>query len=131
MIRIHKENRELITGAGMILHKDYNVIAYGRFIRNNEIIVIVNNNDCDKEVEMRVWQTGIPRESKLTRLMLTDAGGFSTDPVEVDVVNGAIKLTLSKTSAVVLKGRQGEKEPAKKEEDKHVSPLQKLEFLLH
>ena len=33
---------------------------------------------------MRVWQTGIPRESKVTRLMLTHADGFTTDPEEYD-----------------------------------------------
>ena len=132
MIRIHKENRELITGSGIILHKDYNVLAYGRFIRNNEIIVIVNNNDCDKEIEMRVWITGVLRESKLTRLMMTDADGFTTDPEEVDVVNGSIRITLPKTSAIVLKGKQGEeKESDSDQEKEHVSPLQKLEFLLH
>ena len=113
-----------------MLHKDYNVIAYGRFIKDNEIIVIVNNNDHDKEIEMRVWQTGVPRESKLTRLMLTDADTFTTDPVEIDVVNGRIKLTLPKTSAIVLKGKQVKKEPDK-EEEKPLSPLQKLEYLLH
>ena len=132
MIRIHKENRELITGSGIILPKDYNVLAYGRFIRNNEIIVIVNNNDCDKEIEMRVWITGVLRESKLTRLMMTDADGFTTDPEEVDVVNGSIRITLPKTSAIVLKGKQGEeKESDRDQEKEHVSPLQKLEFLLH
>ena len=132
MIRIHKENRELITGAGIMLHKDYNVIAYGRFIKNNEIIVIVNNNDCDKEVEMRVWHTGIPRESSVTRLMMTDADGFTTEPEEVQVVNGSIKLTLPKTSAVVLKGKQEDgRKGGKDSETKHVSPLQKLEYLLH
>ena len=132
MIRIHKDNRELIAGSGIILYKEYNVIAYGRFLRNNEIIVIVNNNDCDKEIEMRVWQTGIPRKSKLTRLMLTDADGFATEPEEYEVENGQLKLTLGKTSAIVLKGRQdGTQKAETKEDTGKVSPLQKLEYLLH
>ena len=81
---------------------------------------------------MRVWHTGVPRESKLTRLMYTDSEGFSTEPEEIDVVNGSIKITLPKTSAVVLKGKQGdEKKNEKESETKHVSPLQKLEYLLH
>ncbi len=132
MIRIHKENRELITGAGVILHKDYNVIAYGRFLKNNEIIVIVNNNDCDKEIDMRVWMTGIPRESKVTRLMLSDAESFTTEPEEYEITGGRLKITLPKTAAVVLKGKQGDGEKELKEEEtKHISPLQKLEYLLH
>ena len=67
--------------------------------KNNETIVIVNNNDCEKEIEMRVWITGVARESKLTRLMMTDETGFTTQPEEIDVVNGSIKITLPKTSA--------------------------------
>ena len=81
---------------------------------------------------MRVWHTGIPRETKITRLMMTDSEGFTTDPEEIDVVNGSIKITLPKTSAVVLKGKQGDDRKAEKDsETKHVSPLQKLEYLLH
>ena len=92
----------------------------------------MNNNDCDKEMDMRVWQTGVPRESKLTRLMITDADGFSTESEEYEVVNGHLSITLPKTSAIVLKGRQGSPSEGKKDEEtKHVSPLQRLEFLLH
>ena len=76
--------------------------------------------------------TGIPRESKVTRLMLTDADSFTTDPEEYVIEGGRLKITLSKTSAVVLKGKQGEaKKDEKEDEAKRVSPLQKLEYLLH
>ena len=63
---------------------------------------------------------------------MTDADGFTTEPEEVQVVNGSIKLTLPKTSAVVLKGKQEDgRKGGKDSETKHVSPLQKLEYLLH
>ena len=80
---------------------------------------------------MRVWQTGVPRESVLTRLMLTDSNGYTTEPEEYEVVNGRLKITLPSTSAVVLKGKQKEENDKKDSESKHISPLQRIEYLLH
>lgn len=131
MIRIHKENRELIKGAGMMLHKDYNVIAYARMLINEQTIVIINNNDYEKEVDMRVWHTGIPREAELTRLMLTDADGYNVDDVKVSVTNGHLKLNMPRMSAVVLKYANSENEEKKEEKKEKLNPLQKLEYLLH
>ena len=63
---------------------------------------------------------------------MTDADGFTTDPEEYEIENGRLRITLPKTSAVVLKGKQDKKEKEEKQDDsKKVSPLQKLEFLLH
>ena len=133
MIRIHKANRELKVGGGMMLHKDYNVIAYARVLINEQTIVIVNNNDYEKDVEMRVWHTGVPREAVMTRLMLTDADGYNVDPVKYEVVNGHLKVHMGKTSAIVLKysSSQEETETEEKEVKVKKNPLQKLEYLLH
>ena len=59
------------------------------------------------------------------------ADGYSTEPEEYEVVNGRLKLTLGKTSAVVLKGKQQGGTKEDKEDSKRVSPLQRLEYLLH
>jgi len=132
IIKIHKENRELKVGGGMMLHKDYNVIAYARTLINEQTIVIVNNNDYEKEIEMRVWQTGVPREAVLTSLIFTDENGYSTQAKEYPVVNGHIKISLPKTSAIVLKYKSDDKEDSDKDNKSNAkSPLQKLEFLLH
>ena len=133
IIRIHKENRELKTGAGILLHKDYNVLAFGRFFKNNQIIVIVNNNDYEKEIETRVWPTGIPRETTIKRLLITDCNGYSTEESDVVVSNGRVKLVMPPTSAVVLKASEGADEPEsrKSNESSRNSALHKLEFLLH
>lgn len=132
IIKIHKENRELKVGGGMMLHKDYNVIAYARTLINEQTIVIVNNNDYEKEIEMRVWQTGVPREAVLTSLIFTDENGYSTEAKEYPVVNGHIKVTLPKTSAIVLKCKDANKSESGKADKAGVkSTLQKLEYLLH
>lgn len=130
MIKIHRENRELKVGANLLLHKDYNVIAYARFLIYDQIIVIVNNNDYDKEVDMRVWHIGIPRETVFTRIMYTDADGYNTEEEQVVATNGHLKITLPKTSAIVLKSHQ-ENDSPKADEKPIKNALQKLEYLLH
>ena len=105
MIRIHKENPELIKGSGVMLHKDYNLIAYGRFTINEQSIVIINNNDYEKEFEMRVWQIGIPRESYVTRIMFSYEDGYTTDREVYPITNGRLQIKVPKFSALVLKAR--------------------------
>ena len=109
MIKIHKENAEIITGSTMLLHKDYNVIAYARFNKYDQIIVIVNNNDHAKDVDMRVWPTGAPRECIGKRLMLTSAAGFTTNNIDVIITNGRLRITMPATAAMIIKTTNGEK----------------------
>lgn len=103
MIRIRKENRELKTGSGKMMMMDYNVLAYGRFTVQEQCIIIINNNEYEKRIEMKVWDIGVPREAVAERLIQTDETGFNTQSAEYRVTNGRLEVVLSKTSAVVLK----------------------------
>lgn len=103
MIRIHKENQELLTGSLKFVDKDYNIISYGRFNRKSAIVVLVNNNNHEVIRELSIWHLGIPKESIVRSLILTTAEGFSTEPREYPVISGKITLNLPKTSAIVLK----------------------------
>lgn len=103
MIRIHKENQELLTGSLKYIDHDYNIISYGRFNRKSAVIVLVNNNDREITRELTIWHLGIPKESVVKSLMLTTAEGYSIETHEYPVVAGKVTLTLPKTSAIVLK----------------------------
>lgn len=104
IIRIHKENQELKTGSLKYLDSDYNYIAYGRFNRQQQCVILVNNNDHEIEKDVLVWETGTARHGKMMRLIETNEGGFTEEPVEYPIYAGKIHITLPKTSAVVLKG---------------------------
>jgi len=110
MIRIHKENPEILTGSLKYIDSDYNVLGYGRFNRKAQTVVMINNNDYEITREVSVWHLGIPREATLKRLMLTWADGFTTQEQEYTVSSGKIKVTLPKTSAIVLRHDTEEKE---------------------
>ncbi len=106
MIRIHKENEEIKTGSIKFLVGEYNVIGYGRFNRNEQTIVMVNNNDHEFSKELSVWEFGVPKEAELTRLLYSTEAGYDTVPVTYNVSNGKMIFTLPAFSAIVLKHRK-------------------------
>lgn len=102
LIRIHKENSELLTGSIKGLLSDYNVIGYGRFNKNAQSVVLVNNNDHDYTAKVNVWILGIPKESVMEQVILTTEGGYSLQSMEYIISAGNLVITLPKTSAVLL-----------------------------
>lgn len=103
MIRIHKTNKEFLTGSLKYVDGDYNVIGYGRFTREGQSLILVNNNDYEITKEWSVWYLGIPKECVLSRLMLTTAEGYTTEVKEYPVISGKVKMVMPPTSAVILR----------------------------
>ncbi len=106
MIRIHKENKEFLTGSLIYLAGEYNFIGYGRFNSHEQSVVLINNNDKAMVKELSVWQTGIPKETMLRQLIMTTGDGFTTDKKEYPVIGGKLTIMLPGFSAVVLKHYQ-------------------------
>lgn len=103
MIKIHKENEELLTGSLKYVDGEYNFLCYGRFNDHGATVVAVNNNDHEITKDLAVWYLGIPKESVIKRIMMTTEEGHTTQIQEYPVVSGKIRITLPKTSAFVLK----------------------------
>ncbi|MCR5847040.1 MAG: alpha amylase N-terminal ig-like domain-containing protein [Lachnospiraceae bacterium] len=103
MIRVHKLNAVLLTGSLMNLGEDYNFVAYGRFDKEEQIIVLVNNNGHEIEKEIAVWRIGIPESAKMQRIAFTGRDGFSFDTPISASEGGKFKVTLPAESASVYK----------------------------
>lgn len=103
MIRIHKQNRELITGSLKYLTNNYNLLGYGRFIKDNAIVVMINNNEHGIREEVTVWQLGIPRECELKMLMYSTSESYTTLAGKLTVTGGKVVINLAGYSAMVLK----------------------------
>lgn len=103
IIRIHKSHQELKTGSIKYIDSDYNYLAYGRFTRQEQCIVVVNNNNYEMEKEVTVWEANIPRTGTMIQLIQTHEDGYTTEPVEYRIYAGKVKLQLPKFSAVILK----------------------------
>lgn len=106
MIRIHKENPELKTGSLKKAVSDYNFISYARFNKEEQILVMVNNNHHEITKELTVWEYGIGREAAMERIMLTHAGGYTTEKEVYPVSAGKVQVTLPPTSVLILKHRK-------------------------
>lgn len=102
IIRIHKENKEFLTGSIKYLMGDYNMIGYGRFTKQAQSVILVNNNDYEITKELTVWYLGIPMDCVMKQLILTTNDGYSTEEKEYPVVSGNVTITLPPTSAIIL-----------------------------
>ena len=116
-----KEDQELIAfyKAAIALHRTYgmlrksslrqlmhekNVLAYGRFTMEEQMVIAVNNRKEEAEIEIPVWQLGMDniRDQKMEQVFSTDADGYSEEKSSHDVKAGILKLCMKPQSAVVL-----------------------------
>ena len=86
-----------------MLWTDYNVLSYGRFMDDNIIVVIVNNNDYEKEVHIPVWQLGIIDRDTVERLIESERDTFDIGNEEYTVVSGKLNVKVKGFSAVVYR----------------------------
>lgn len=102
MIRIHKVNPALRTGSVKFLNGEDNLLCYGRFNREQSFVIIVNNDEISRHINLSVWSVDIPKYGKLRQIMFTNETGYSMNRVDYYVNNGKLDITLPKHSAVVL-----------------------------
>ena len=114
IIRIHKENSALRTGSLKFLNGENNLLCYGRFNRQQQFVIIVNNDSTTRQIDLSVWAVGIPKYGVLEQIMFTNENSYSDHSIEYKVECGRLDITLPRYSSVILK------EKHKEEEDDHV-----------
>lgn len=102
MIAIHKENPALLRGCYKSLFADYNILAYGRFHDDNSVVVIINNNDGEREVNVDVWQAEVFGADYMERVILTDREGHCLERVRYEIPNGTLSVKLPAYGAAVF-----------------------------
>lgn len=103
IIRIHKANKVLSYGSLKMLRIEYNFIAYGRFDKNNQIVVVVNNNSNDVSADIPVWEIGVPKTGVLEQIMSTTETGYSIGILAHEVADGNVTVRIPKVSSVILR----------------------------
>lgn len=103
IIRIRRENRELRDGCIKYLDRDYNYLAYGRFNREGQCAVLVNNNDYPIKKNFYPWDLGTPKHGRMRVLLWTDEHGYSLGGKDYEVTAGKVTVELPRTCAVILK----------------------------
>ena len=103
MIRIRKGIPALRKGSIKYVDSDYNYLAYARFDRRDQCVILINNNDYAITKKVAVWEAGTPKEGTMVQIILTDTKGYSLENKEYEIRAGKIEIELPGTSAVVLK----------------------------
>ena len=103
MIRIHKNSAALRTGSLKFLQGSQDTLCYGRFNREEQYVILLNNSPAKKEITQEIWSLGIPRDTTLKRQIITTETGYSLMPETYEVKDGRITVNMLPYSAVVLK----------------------------
>ena len=102
MIRIHKEHEALRTGAVVMLHCEKNILAYGRFTEEEQIIVILNNRSELAEITVPVWKAEVPVKTNMRRLMYSYKDGYTTEYEKYLIRDGELVVNMGAYSALVV-----------------------------
>lgn len=104
MIAIHKKYKVLQNGSVKFLWNDYQGFSYGRFSHTEQIIVVINNRESARNVEIDVWRAGVAYsgEEVLTRIMLTYSEGFSDKEEKIIAKTGVVELEMPPKSVMIL-----------------------------
>ena len=102
-IHIRKSNPVLTHGSTRFLAADYQFLSYGRFSEEDQIIVVVNNGQEEKEIKLPVWRAEVPKEAVMERLMLTLENGFSTVGEIYEVKKGILYLKVPPICSMILR----------------------------
>lgn len=103
MIEIRKRYGILRDGSLEFLWNDYQGLSYGRFSHEEQVIVVINNRDEEREAELLAWRTGISRMGDVTfeRLLLSHKYGFTREAHQERTHGGVLRVTMPPYSAAV------------------------------
>lgn len=103
LIRIHKEHQVLRTGSILFLSGEYQCISYGRFNENEHIVVAINISQDTRHMEIPVWRLGMTKPTRMARVILTDASGFSMETKVYTPQSGKLIIDCPPETAVLIK----------------------------
>ncbi|MCR5624810.1 MAG: glycoside hydrolase family 13 protein [Lachnospiraceae bacterium] len=103
MIKIHKQYTALKTGSIIFLQSDYNVICFGRFDERGKMIIIINNNDYEKDIQIPVWRIGIEKDERIISVIKTRYENYSLETQIYNHDGGLLNFKCEPCSGVVLR----------------------------
>ena len=102
MIAIHKNSQALRNGSILLLCGSNNILAYGRFTEDEQIVVVINNRSDFAEVIVPVWRIGVPMRGKMQRLIYSYEKGYTVSPDVYLIRGGELVVNMGAKSALVV-----------------------------
>lgn len=101
VISLRKKYKQFSEGSTMFLNEDTGIISYGRFDEKCKVIVIFNNNEEEREIEIPVWRTG-SAEGDVFKKIFTAKECGNIEEKYYKVNNGKILLNIEGRNGVVI-----------------------------
>ncbi len=102
IIRIHKASRALCKGSVKFLYGAYQTVAYGRFTKNEQVVILINNKNEPQTITIPVWEIGVTNDKKMVSDIITTENGYRLEAQEYDVNVGMMTVPMEKYSSIVL-----------------------------
>lgn len=105
LIEIHKSSKAFATGSLDYLYMDYGVICYGRWNDKDKFIVVLNNNDTDREITVPVWRLEIEDGIFMVTILQSDQNYWNTGSNIYIVNSGCINVKVNSFGCCVIKAQ--------------------------
>ena len=102
IIAMHRTHPALRTGSLKLLDGAHQYLAYARFNREEQFVVLINNGDRPRRVRQSVWAAGLPQNCEMNRLLITSDEGYSFAPIRYQVIEGRLEILLPAHGAAVF-----------------------------
>ena len=102
IIAMHRTHPALRTGSLKMLDGAHQYLAYARFSREEQFVVLINNDDRPRRVRQSVWAAGLPHNCEMSRLLITSDEGYSFAPIRYQVKEGRLEILLPAHGAAVF-----------------------------
>ena len=90
------------TGSIKMVDSDYNFIAYGRFDRSEQFLILINNNDHEIYRNLTVWEIGTTRSGMMKTVFRSDRNGYTLTGEEYKLSGGLLDIAIPPESATIL-----------------------------
>ncbi len=103
LIKMHKEYGCLRDGSFVRLPDAQGILSYGRFDREDSVVVVINNGNDPATIRIPVLYAGVPADAQMKLRFLTNQSGFLAYPRKTyEVEDGILEIELTPESAAVL-----------------------------
>lgn len=113
LIHLHKRFQALRKGSLVKLAAGYQLVAYGRFLGEERLVIAVHNGTKPLEAALPVELLGGQGPQTLVRLLETREGGYNVGEVRIEVSGGVARVPMQPVSAAVF-------QLVRKEESEHI-----------
>lgn len=104
-ILVHKKSKALRKGSIKFIYSNYGILSYARWLDDETVIVILNNNKEDKFLTIPVWKVNVEKDSVLYQTVGTDQANFFTNLEEFLVKDGQLNINMPPFSSITLSNK--------------------------